>query len=223
MKKNEIFRDSKNSYPKEAGYASSRLVDFAIQHAGKRILDVGCATGEYCRILNKQGFECVGVDMNPEYVANARASGVEAYCMDAESLKFADNSFDTVILFEVLEHLNNPDCVLKEVKRVARKNILVTVPNCSDFYKLRDKGLTYEHMLEMDHELFFTREDLEELLSNIFDEDKILVREGEPMVVSGVGLPWWLQKLVSLLYRLKLIKTDIHFRLFAVITLEGSR
>ncbi len=46
---------------------------------------------------------------------------------------------------------------LEEVKRVTSKNILITVPNCSDFNKLKFHGLTYEHMLEKDYVNFFTK------------------------------------------------------------------
>jgi len=219
MKKEEIFRDAKNWYLEQSDYASSKLISFATQYTGKKILDVGCATGEYCKKLNKLGFKCVGVDINPEYVAKAKANGVEAYFMDAKSLRFPDNSFDTVLLFEILEHTNNPDDVLREAKRVARKNILITVPDCTNLSELRKIGLTYEHMLERDHVNFFMKEDLESLLSKYFREFK--VEEREPIVALGVArLPWWLQKPVLLLYKLKLIKTDIYYRLFAVVEVD---
>ena len=221
MKKKEIMRDAKNWYLKQSNYASSRLINFILQHAGKKILDVGCATGEYCRKLNGLGIECVGVDVNPEYVARAKENGVEAYCMHAESLKFPDNSFDTILLFELLEHVINPDHVLKEAKRVARRNILISVPDCTGFFKLKEIGLTYEHMLEMDHINVFTRKDLESLLSKHFKMFK--VEERQPIVLGKIGLPWWLQKPISLLHKLKIIKTDIYCRLFAVVDIERAR
>ena len=147
MKKEEIFRDTKSWYQKADNYASPKLIDFATQYAENKILDVGCATGEYCKWLNKLGFESIGVDINLEYVEKAKTNGVTAYCMDAKSLKFPDNSFDTVLLFEVLEHVDNPRDVLVEAKRVARKNILITVPDCTAIFELRNFNLTYEHML----------------------------------------------------------------------------
>lgn len=128
MKKDEIFRDTKNWYLEKSNYASAALIEFAVQFAGKKILDAGCATGEYCVKLSELGFECTGVDINPAYVAKAKTIGIDAYVMDGRSLKFPDNSFDTILLFEVLEHVNNPEDILKEAKRVTRKNILITVP-----------------------------------------------------------------------------------------------
>ena len=121
MKKEDIFRDTKNWYLDISNYASQHLITFAVNNAGNKILDVGCATGEYSQKLNGLGFKCVGVDVNPEYIAKAKKNDVEAYVMNGKSLDFSNNSFDTVLLFEVLEHVNDPNGVLKEAKRVAKK------------------------------------------------------------------------------------------------------
>ena len=216
IKKEELFRDSKNWYLNKVGYVSPQLIDFSVRHAGKKILDIGCATGEYCRELTTLGFNCVGIDINPLYIAKQKGKGIEMQVMDATSLKFSDNSFDTALLFEVLEHANNPDAILKEAKRVSSKNVLITVPNCSDFFKLKKTGLTYGHMLEKDHINFFTKEDLENLLSKYFKKFK--VEEKEP--INLVFLPWWLRVPISFLHKLKIIKPTTYFRLYAVAEVE---
>ena len=218
MKKEEIFRDTKNWYLDISDYASQHLITFAVNNAGDKILDAGCATGEYCQKLNGLGFKCAGVDVNPDYIAKAKKNGVEAYVMNGKALDFSNNFFDTVLLFEVLEHVNDPNGVLKEAKRVAIKNILVTVPNCTDFSGLKGLGLTYEHMLERDHINFFTKKDLEDLLSKHFKTFR--VEEREPIAVGAIGLPWWLKYPILVLHKLKLIKADIYFRLYAVAEVE---
>ena len=157
MKNNEIFRDTKNWYLTIEPYASPKSINFVARHAGRKILDLGCATGGYCNSLNNLGFKCTGVDINPEYVKKAHENGIEAYTMEADNLEFPDNSFDTVLLFEILEHVDKPHKILKESKKVAKKNILITVPNCTQFFELKSAGLTYEHILERDHINFFTK------------------------------------------------------------------
>ena len=204
---------------------SVRLIHFCQQHAGKRILDFGCATGGYCLELRKLGFECVGVDISEEYIKIAQQKGVEAHLIK-DCLPFNDNSFDTVIMFELLEHVEDPDRILKEAKRVAKKNILVTVPNCEGFETLRNYGLTYEHFLEMDHISFFTKDSLRELLSNHFDNFEIT--EEEPIIIGGALIhPWPIRKLVTLLWRIRILKTKIcvfktkcYARLYTLITLD---
>lgn len=48
---------------------------------------------------------------------------------DITRMPFCDHSFDIVICTEVLEHLEKPGAALKELKRVAKKFILITVPH----------------------------------------------------------------------------------------------
>jgi len=213
LKKNEIYQIG---FPAKVGAAYSPFIAFVKRLAGKKILDFGCGYGAYSYELNKLDFKCVGVDINEEYIKIAREKGVDAHLIKDE-LPFNEKSFDTVIMFELLEHVQNPDKILKEAKRVARKNILITVPNCGGFETLRNYHLTYDHFLAVDHIHFFTKKDLENLLSKHFEKFK--VEENEPILLGKVGLPWWLRKLVSLLYKLKFIKTNIYYRLFAVVDL----
>ena len=219
MKNNEIFRDTKNWYLTIEPCASPKSINFVARHAGRKILDLGCATGGYCSSLNNLGFKCTGVDINPEYIKKARENNIEAYTMEADNLEFPDNSFDTVLLFEILEHVDNPYKILKESKRVAKKNILITVPNCTRFFELKSTGLTYEHILEKDHINFFTKKELENLISKEFKTFQVI--EDDPINLNQLtlltGLPLWLRLPVSLFNKLKFIKSSLYYRLYAVI------
>jgi len=241
LTKKEIYRDTKTWYA-EIGQViySHLLTDFCRQHAGKRLLDFGCATGSYCLELKRFGFECVGVDINEEYIKIAQQKGVEAYLIK-DYLPFDDDSFDTVIMFEVLEHVQDSNRILKEAKRVAKKNILITVPNCADFETLRNHRLTYEHFLDLDHINFFTRKDLENLLCNHFDNFEIteegpIMIEGRPIFSPsalfgdsgffGNILVVPLRKLITLLWRMGILKTKTgifrtkyYVHLYALVTL----
>lgn len=237
--KEKIYRDSRTWYAEIGqGIFSHHLINFCRQYAGKRILDFGCATGDYCLELKKLGFECVGVDINEEYIKLAQQKGIEA-CLVKDRLPFNDNSFDTVIMFELLEHVQDPDKILKEAKRVAKKNILITLPNCDNFEALRGCGLTYEHFLELDHTSFFTKDSLRELLSNHFDnfeitEEEPIMIEGQPISPILFGSSGFfgnilivpVRKLIALLWRSGILKTKTgtfktkyYARLHALITL----
>lgn len=215
--KNDIFRDTTNWYL-NGGYVSKNLIKFVSKYAGENILDVGCATGGYCKELEKIGFKCTGVDINQNYVEKARENGVNAILMDIKDLKFEDNSFDTVLLFEILEHIEDLDASLKEVKRVTSKNILITVPNCTDFNKLKFHGLTYEHMLDKDHVNFFTKKTLEDLLRKNFSKFKVI--ESESLQIEIITLPKILRYPLQFLNNIKLIDSKIYNRLYAVIEVD---
>ena len=77
------------------------------------LLDVGCGDNSFCRWLKEQGIHAVGVDFaHPR--ADVRAS--------AHALPFADDAFDWLTAFDVLEHLLPGEIagVLREFGRVAR-------------------------------------------------------------------------------------------------------
>lgn len=212
MERKDIFRDTNRLYiENKSRFFSGRLFAFARNRAGKRLLDLGCGTGEYSKELKKAGFECVGADINAEYVRLARERGVEAYEI-GDKLPFPDRSFDTVLLFEVLEHAADPDTLLAEARRVARRNVLITVPDNTAFVRLRGLGLTYEHMLDLDHRNFFTVSSLSGLLAKNFSS--FTVRQDEPVQFHAL-LPWYLRKALSLLMRLKVIRLPVFFRLYA--------
>jgi 2-polyprenyl-3-methyl-5-hydroxy-6-metoxy-1,4-benzoquinol methylase len=53
--------------------ARARFIEQLARETGGRLLDVGCATGSFCRLLRRRGVEAEGVDINPRFVEAARA------------------------------------------------------------------------------------------------------------------------------------------------------
>jgi SAM-dependent methyltransferase len=90
------------------------------------VLDVGCGNGVYTDLPEPNRFK-VGLDMSRAALQNLRAPRLLA---DASRLPFDDGSFDAILSMEMLEHLPEDvyQGVLSELKRVARKYILITVP-----------------------------------------------------------------------------------------------
>ena len=210
----EVFRDTKAFYAqKEIVKPSGSFLRFVRKYAGHQILDLGCATGGYCVALTAEGYAMRGADLNPEYVRIARNHGVEADQVGAV-LPYADGAFDTVMIFEVLEHLPDPASLLREAKRVARRNVLITVPNCEKHAELRRVGLLMEHFADADHRNFFTADSLTRLLSAHFSS--VGVRRGDPINPLALVGNRWVRGFGSLARRLGLWRAHYHFRLFAV-------
>ena len=186
------------------------------EHAdpGNEILDLGGGKGAYSSELKRRGFKCVNVDINNGYLSKSRAKGVDSCAMDARFLGFKDKSFDIVLLFEVMEHIPHCDTVLEEAYRVARKHILITVPNCNDYGKLKEQRLAFDHFLRTDHVNFFAKEDLETLLSKHFNNFR--VKEGEPIVFKAdptLIVSRWLRRPICILMRQNLARPAIRFGL----------
>lgn len=120
--------------------ARERIHWMCRQATGSDILDVGCSQGIVCLILGREGFFCTGIDLESESLAVANDAlakeeevvreRVNFQVADACAMPFADASFDTVFMGEILEHLTHPAKILSEAKRVLRKNgrLVLTVP-----------------------------------------------------------------------------------------------
>jgi 2-polyprenyl-3-methyl-5-hydroxy-6-metoxy-1,4-benzoquinol methylase len=94
---------------------------------GDSVLEIGCADGGIISSLANLGLHAVGVDLATPFLYSAQKPA-EYICADGFSLPLADKSFDTVILAEILEHIDNPLKVLLEAVRVCRERIVITVP-----------------------------------------------------------------------------------------------
>lgn len=98
--------------------------------ARPRILDVGCGTGANLQMLAQFG-AAEGVDVSPEALDFCRARGLAQVKQGAaESLPFADASFDLVTGLDVVEHLDDDIAGLGEMRRVLRPDgrVVLFVP-----------------------------------------------------------------------------------------------
>jgi SAM-dependent methyltransferase len=189
----------------------SALVDFVAEHAGRSVLDLGCGLGGYSRALAERGFDVRALDVAPDYVERARSIGVDAEVYDGERIPLEDGSVETVILLEMVEHLDDPGGLLREARRVARGNGLVTTPNCTQDFG--DVPVEFSHMLDVDHRQFFTEESLRRLLDDVFGS--CVVEQTAPIDrhLAGVVLPRPLRALHRWLDSAGVVKPRFFFRL----------
>lgn len=85
---------------------------------GQRILEVGCDRGQLSKLLLKLSDFVIGVDINPSVIKNSRNGYLQV--MDAEDLKFADESFDHVVSTHTIEHIPDLQKAIHEFERVLR-------------------------------------------------------------------------------------------------------
>ncbi|MCA1783229.1 MAG: class I SAM-dependent methyltransferase [Dermatophilaceae bacterium] len=107
--------------------ARSRLLEEALGSfvpAGGRVLDVGSADGPSAAWFRERATSTVALDVDPRGLA---AGGV---CGSATALPFADDSFDAVAAFDVVEHCEPESLTLREMHRVLRPDgvLVLSVP-----------------------------------------------------------------------------------------------
>jgi SAM-dependent methyltransferase len=103
--------------------------------AGRDVLDAACGTGYGSKILLDAGATSVtGVDVSADAVAATAArlgEGANVVAADIRELPFDDDSFDLVVSWETIEHVEEGERVLAEFRRVLRPQgiLLVSSPN----------------------------------------------------------------------------------------------
>ncbi len=146
----------------------------------KRILEVGCAAGEMGRYLQERqpGTEVVGLELNPRAAALARqhlGRVIEGNIEELDFLPYPEGYFDCVVLGDVLEHLRDPEAVLRKLLGYLHPQgaLVCSIPNIrhqsvmldllvNGRWRYRDEGL-----LDRTHLRFFTRTEISELLDRL--------------------------------------------------------
>ncbi len=101
---------------------------FAPFVSGGRLLDVGCGSGDFLRWMQtRPGWQAFGVERNPGISSVSVHHGTKITLGDANTLPFPDKSFEVVMLWTVLEHVEDPLSGLRECVRVLRRGGMLVV------------------------------------------------------------------------------------------------
>jgi 2-polyprenyl-3-methyl-5-hydroxy-6-metoxy-1,4-benzoquinol methylase len=136
-KTNEYYLKAKNthaptireSYLKTAKSQVRLIQKYA---TGKNLLDIGCAQGFFLYNASRAGYTTKGIEISQDAAQYAiREFGLDIEAKPFEELRFPENCFDVVTLWQVLEHVPYPLTVLKEAHRILKPEglLVVSTPN----------------------------------------------------------------------------------------------
>jgi 2-polyprenyl-3-methyl-5-hydroxy-6-metoxy-1,4-benzoquinol methylase len=150
----------------------SVLLQWLGEGGGRRLLDVGAASGLLAARLTAQGFRVTGIEEDPEAAAAARGRCERMIIADLnEGLPDLGEPFDAIVCGDVLEHLVDPARTLAELTKWVRPEgrIFISVPNVAHIlirlsllvgrFDYFDRGI-----LDRTHLRFFTERSLERLV-----------------------------------------------------------
>lgn len=112
------------------------ILDLVAPHAGERVLDVSCGTGNHLQFFREKWCSVTGIDPCAETLNIARSKlGEDAELLvgNAEDIPFSDDEFDIVTLINILEIANNPQKVIAEAIRVCRGRVFIGFLNNYSF------------------------------------------------------------------------------------------
>jgi len=100
----------------------------SLENIDRKILDVGCGKGDYTYFFGRRN-KVIGVDL--QNVVKEKYRNFNFQIADATSLPFQDNTFDVVISFDVIEHIENDKKMVAEAYRVLKSGgkIFFGTPN----------------------------------------------------------------------------------------------
>lgn len=82
---------------------------------GKRLLDVGCADGQFAAAAALRGWLPSGIELNPPAAEKARARGVDVHQGDIGEIDLSGERFDLVTSWDVIEHVPDPRSFLQKL------------------------------------------------------------------------------------------------------------
>jgi len=99
------------------------------------LLDIGAASGIFVKVACDAGYNACGVEPSKWLSQYGREKyGVNIYQGIMEGAKFAENSFDIITMWDVLEHVPDPMSVLREAKRIIKPGgyLFINYPRIDD-------------------------------------------------------------------------------------------
>lgn len=152
--------------------ASGRMETFAHDldaverhERGGKLLDVGCHLGLFLDVAKERGWDVHGVEPSRWCVDQARSRGLDVKHGTLESVYFDDESFDTVTMWDVIEHLSDPLAELKRMHRILKPGGLLAVSTMNvDALFPRVTGRRWPWYMQM-HLIYFSKRTLHNMLT----------------------------------------------------------
>lgn len=192
---------------------SALKIDYVKRYArGTTALDLGCGRGWYAGALADQGFKVTGIDQ-ANRIMDTRITVLEQPI--EPPLPFEDGAFDTVLMFDILEHLPGESDILAEVARVCRSRLILSVPH-ADAGFLPRYNLTYLHYEDDTHLREYLPEGLQATIEAHRFKTLHVALEGKPtiplvfseFVRGGRIVRLAVRYLITALYKIGLVYND---------------
>ncbi|MGQ4649222.1 glycosyltransferase [Lyngbya aestuarii] len=165
----------------------------------KRVIDFGCATGYFAKLLVNNGCQVTGVEVNSDAGKIAEKYCEQVVIGDLDFVSLGEilphQAFDVAVFGDVLEHLRNPWKLLEEVQKLLKPEgyVVASIPNIAHgAIRLALLQGRFEYMklgiLDDTHLRFFTRQSVEELFErsgyfvDVIDRTKLPVISDSPLV-----------------------------------------
>jgi 2-polyprenyl-3-methyl-5-hydroxy-6-metoxy-1,4-benzoquinol methylase len=183
-----LRRDDIYSHGPPSAAPSAEVLSMASTLPGP-VLDFGCGAGSLVRELRSNGMDAHGIDLRTGEISAAIGQDVMPHVTLYDGdlpLPFPDKLFASSTMIDVMEHLEDFDSVLEELRRLTREQVLITVPDMSAVPLCAPHGVVPWHLLEGTHKQFFTQSSLSAAVRRHFRNFQIY--RFHPLYVNGTRM-----------------------------------
>lgn len=101
------------------------------ENSGRQLLDIGCSVGHFLEVARGRDWNCTGIELNSASADYTESLGFEVIRKPLVPGLFAESSFDVVTMWDVLEHIPDPESVLNMISDLLAPNgiLCLIVPN----------------------------------------------------------------------------------------------
>lgn len=183
--------------------------------------DIGCGRGYGIAALRGRYSSCLGIDISREFLTDLRADQPEVpvALASGEHLPLTHQSFDTLVAFEVIEHLEDDEGFLRELRKMLRAGgmLAISTPNRIVASEGSQQPLNKFHVRE------YLPEEFRSLLKRVFTDVTLMGQYDHTLDTGGVSiadripmmwkyrLPIHIQGLISVVVRSPLRLEDCRF------------
>lgn len=162
------------------------IAKLLLEHQKGDVLDVGCATCQLCSFLREHGWRgrYHGIDAR-RYEGYGYPEDIDLIIGDALKVQFPE--VDTVVLYDILEHVDDPVALLRKSLGAAKKNVLIAIPLRNE--EMWRYGVVETHQLDRTHmHCGFSKEEALRMVELAGGKISVSKDMGRATAIVGVNL-----------------------------------
>jgi SAM-dependent methyltransferase len=155
------FQDYDSLAPARSRMFTRHLTRIEAEVAKGRILDVGCATGDFLKVARARGWQVLGADPSVAR-AQVETAGIELVGTNVHDVDVEGGSLDAITFWDVLEHVTNPLADLARARELLKPGgvVALTVPDSANLLAHASGRRWFGYKTAGEHLQFFTRASL---------------------------------------------------------------
>lgn len=166
-----------------------------LPHCSGSVLDIGCNSGNLVGYLASRGHHAEGIDVEAGLIEQARQQHPQCrFHLGPDLSQFRDGQFDTVVAWNVLEHIQDHETALREMTRIAAKKVVLSIPKEDDL-SLPDSRVTYRPYVDLTHFHYYRRDTIQAMVHALGFRQLLIddISRARPLLAyAKLGVPRWL-------------------------------